>query len=575
LRPLSVWAPSAQEVRLRCGVADHPMRRLESGWWEPQGDVPRSGDYGFLIDGQGPLPDPRSLWQPNGVHRLSRRFSPRRFRWRDQGWQPPALRSGVIYELHIGTFTAEGTFDSAIGRLDHLVELGVTHVELMPVHQFPGARGWGYDAASLFAAHAAYGGPLGLMRFVDACHARSLAVILDVVYNHLSPEGNYLPQFGPYLTDRYGTLWGQALNLDGPGSDQVRRLICDNALGWLRDFHIDGLRLDAVHGFIETSALPLLEQLAAEVDSLQHQLGRELTLIAENNQNDSRIVRPRTIGGRGLDLLWNDDFHHALHVALTGERDGYYRDFDGLGDLGACLQRGLVYAGRYAGSREAVVGRPGDYPPPCSLVAYLQNHDQVGNRALGDRIGQLVSPELVRLGAALVLTAPFVPMLFQGEEWASSSPFLYFTDLQDPALGRAVRQGRRREFAEFVGSGRRVPDPQAEATFERSKLNWTERDVDEHRQMLDYYRGLISLRRHTPELWTGVEGADVTSGGGWLLVRRGQISVAANFSGRRRTVGVEGEGRALQLLLESRSGVEVGARAVTLPPRALAVVRPV
>lgn len=573
MRPLSVWAPTPQEVRLRCGARDYQMRRLESGWWEPKGDVPRSGDYGFLIDGQGPFPDPRSPWQPDGVDGLSRRFSPRRFRWRDQHWRPPALRAGVIYELHIGTFTPEGTFDSAISRLDHLVDLGVTHVELMPVHQFPGARGWGYDAASLFAVHAAYGGPLGLMRFVDACHSRSLAVILDVVYNHLSPEGNYLPRFGPYLTDRYGTLWGQALNLDGPGSDQVRRLICDNALAWLRDFHMDGLRLDAVHGFIETSALPLLEQLAAEVESLQRQLGRELTLIAENNQNDSRIVRPRALGGRGLDLLWNDDFHHSLHVALTGERDGYYRDFDGWGDLGDCLRRGLVYAGRYAPSREAVVGRPGDYPPPCRLVAYLQNHDQVGNRALGDRIGHLVSPELVRLGAALVLTAPFVPMLFQGEEWSASSPFLYFTDLQDPALGRAVRQGRRREFAEFVGPGARVPDPQADTTFERSKLRWEERDLVQGRRMLNFYRDLISLRRHTPELSAGMQGAEVASGRGWLLVRRGLVAVAANLSGRRRAVELGCGRRDLELLLGSRPEVELAGGAVSLPPRGLAVVR--
>ena len=549
------------------------MRRRASGWWEPSGGVPSSGDYGFLIDAQGPFPDPRSPWQPNGVDGLSRRFSTRRFRWTDQGWQPPALRSGVIYELHIGTFTEQGTFDAAIARLDHLMDLGVTHVELMPVHQFPGARGWGYDAASLYAVHAAYGGPAALMRFVDACHARSLAVILDVVYNHLSPEGNHLPRFGPYLTDRYGTLWGQALNLDGPGSDQVRRFICDNALRWLREFHVDGLRLDAVHGLIETSALPLLEQLAAEVDLLQRELGRELTLIAENNQNDSRIVRPRAIGGRGLGLLWNDDFHHALHVALSGERDAYYRDFNGVSDLQQCLERGLVYAGRYAGSREAVIGRPGDYPPPCSLVAYMQNHDQVGNRAFGDRIGQLVSPDLVRLGATLLLAAPFVPMLFQGEEWGATTPFLYFTDIQDPALGRAVRQGRRREFAELIGPGRIVPDPQADATFRRSTLNWEEREQPQHRSMLDYYRGLISLRRRTPDMWASERGVEVVSGSSWLLVRRGTLVVAANLGARRREMELGCRGQEYEMLLESRSGVQRGPTTVSLPPQAAAIVR--
>ncbi len=573
MRPYSVWAPAAGEVRLRLGNSDLPMRQLASGWWVPAGSVRRSGDYGFVIDGEGPFPDPRSPWQPNGVHGLSRPFSPGHFRWTDQGWSPPSLRSGVIYEMHIGTFTPEGTFAAALNRLDHLVELGITHVELMPVHQFPGARGWGYDAASLFATHDAYGGPVGLMHFVNGCHARGLAVILDVVYNHLSPEGNYLPRYGPYLTERYGTLWGQALNLDGPGSDQVRRLICDNALRWLRDFHVDGLRLDAVHGFIETSALPLLEQLAAEVDELELQLGRELTLIAENNQNDSRIVRPRTIGGRGLDLLWNDDFHHALHVALTGEQDGYYRDFPGVTALATCLSRGLVYAGLYAGSREAVVGRPHDYPPPCSLVAYQQNHDQVGNRALGDRLGHLVKPHLVRLGAALVLTAPFVPMLFQGEEWGATSPFLYFTDLQDPALGRAVRQGRRREFAEFLGPGSRVPDPQAESTFERSKLNWQERELPAHQAMLEYYRSLIWLRRRTPDLWTGQRGADVTSGRSWLMARREGLAVAVNLGRRRRTVTLAGEGGVWEVLAGSRSGATVAAGAVSLPAQALAILR--
>ncbi|MHB1502325.1 MAG: malto-oligosyltrehalose trehalohydrolase [Candidatus Dormibacteria bacterium] len=568
-----MWAPAAQSVRLHLRGVNRPMRRLASGWWEPEGRVPRTGDYGFLIDGEGPFPDPRSAWQPTGVHGLSRRFPAGRFRWGDQGWQPPPLSSGVIYELHVGTFTAEGTFAAAISKLDHLVELGITHVELMPVHQFPGARGWGYDAATLFATHSAYGGPSGLMRFVDACHARSLAVILDVVYNHLSPEGNYLPVFGPYLTDRYGTNWGQAVNLDGPGSDQVRRLICDNALGWLRDFHLDGLRLDAVHGFIEISALPLLEQLATEVGLLQGELGRQLTVIAENNQNDSRIIRPRNSGGMGLGLMWNDDFHHALHVALTGNQDGYYRDFNGVEDLRVCLEQGLVYSGRYARSREAVIGRPRDYPPYCQLVAYLQNHDQVGNRALGDRIGHLVEAELAAIGAVLLLTSPFVPMLFQGEEWGAATPFLYFTDLQDPRLGRAVRLGRRREFSEFLGAGTVVPDPQAEATFERSKLNWEELADPSHREVLSLYRNLIALRHQQRDLWASAERPEVSSGSGWMLVRRGGVLVAANLSRRRRVFSLGGRfGKPDRVLLESSPGARLGIRTVSVPAKGFAVL---
>lgn len=575
MKRFSVWAPQAEEVAMRVGATTVPMRRSSSGWWQPERMPGRGAAYGYLVNGEGPFPDPRSQWQPEGVHGLSRRLDQDRHRWTDQGWRPPSIERAVVYELHIGTFTSEGTFDAAALKLDHLVNLGVTHLELMPVHQFPGSRGWGYDAASLFAVHASYGGPLGLMRFVDACHGRGLGVILDVVYNHLGPEGNYLPKFGPYLTDRYGTLWGQAINLDGPGSDQVRRFICDNALQWLDDFHLDGLRLDAVHGYIDVSARPLLEQISQEVACLQERLGRPLALIAESNQNDPRIVLSRDAGGMGLNLMWNDDFHHALHVALTQERDGYYQDFAGLDDLAIALRQGFVYGGRYAPSRQAVVGRADQAPPLEHLVAYLQNHDQVGNRALGDRVGHLADLELAKVGAAILMTGPFIPMIFQGEEWAATSPFLYFTDLQDPALGRAVRQGRRREFSEFLAPGSRVPDPQGETTFQRSKLCWEEVTSSEHQSMLRWYRDLIGLRRRCPDLFAGGNAPVVEVGRNWLVMRRGRAMVVLNLSSRRREVSIELRGtEAPSIMLASRSGVSWAGGALSLPARTGAILGP-
>lgn len=572
MKRFSVWAPAAREVTIQIGSKTVPMRRLGSGWWEPKRVPLRGASYGYLVDGEGPFPDPRSQWQPDGVHGLSRRFDGERHRWRDQGWLPPPIERAVIYELHIGTFTGEGTFEAAAVKLGHLVDLGATHVELMPVHQFPGARGWGYDAASLFAVHASYGGPLGLMRFVDACHELGLGVILDVVYNHLGPEGNYLPKFGPYLTDRYGTLWGQAINLDGAGSDQVRRFICDNALQWLDEFHLDGLRLDAVHGYIDVSARPLLEQISHEVGCLQQRLGRPLTLIAESNQNDPRIVRSLDSGGMGLDLMWNDDFHHALHVALTQERDGYYQDFSGLEDLAATLCHGFVYGGRYAPSRQMVVGREDQRAPLQHLVAYLQNHDQVGNRALGDRVGHLGELELAKVGAAILMTGPFVPMIFQGEEWAATSPFLYFTDLQDPALGRAVRQGRRREFSEFLAPGSAIPDPQRETTFQRSKLHWSELRMPEHRAMYTWYRDLLALRRRCPDLFSGGASPEVETGRNWLVMRRGVMVIVLNLSGRRREIEMGSERP--PILLASRPGTVWARGAISLPARTAAVLGP-
>jgi maltooligosyltrehalose trehalohydrolase len=468
---LKVWAPDVRRVEVEIQGSRLDLEKGSNGWWRMNTSLAEHGvDYAFVLDGDMPLPDPRSPWQPGGVHGPSRVLDHKKFSWTDARWQPPPFSSAVIYELHIGTFSPEGTFDGAVKRLDHLVSLGITHVELMPVAEFSGNRGWGYDGVDLYASHHAYGGPEGLKRLVDACHERGLAVILDVVYNHLGPAGNYLGRFGPYFTGRYATPWGEAVNLDGPYSDEVRRFFIDNALMWFRDYHMDGLRIDAVHAIIDTSAIHFLEQLANEVKELESTVGRHLMLIAESDLNNPRVIRSPEVGGYGIDAQWNEDFHHALHAVLTGERDAYYQDFGSLADLAKVLTRGLVYDGSYSHYRRRSHGRPASGLSGHRFVGCLQNHDQVGNRALGERTSHLLSPGRLKIGAALVLTAPFVPMLFQGEEWAASTPFLYFTDHQDPKLGEAVKRGRREEFAAFGWQPDKIPDPQKKKPFSAPSL---------------------------------------------------------------------------------------------------------
>jgi maltooligosyltrehalose trehalohydrolase len=535
---ISVWAPLAGSVEIQIGSENVPMQRRDWGWWaiEDPGILP-GRDYGFVLDGGRPLPDPRSQWQPCGVHGLSRIVDHGEFRWTDRHWQPRPLSSAVIYELHIGTFTRQGTFESAIACLDHLAELGVTHVELMPLAQFSGARGWGYDGVDLYAPHNAYGGPNGLKSLVDACHARGLAVIIDVVYNHLGPDGNYLGQFGPYFTTRHTTPWGQAVNFDGPGSYEVRRFFIDNALMWLRDYHADGLRLDAVHAILDTSATHVLEQLAAEVKILEARLGRHLVLIAESDLNDPRLIRRPEVGGYGLDAQWNDDFHHALHTVLTGEQNGYYADFGAMQHLAKALTRGFVYDGCYSPFRERLHGRPATGISGHQFIAYLQNHDQIGNRALGDRSHHLMGPGLAKIGAAVLFTSPFVPMLFQGEEWGAAAPFQYFTSHEDPDLGCAVSEGRKREFASFGWTADEVPDPQDPATYERSKLDWAELPSAEAEDMLAWHRALIEFRNSTPDLLDG-RIDKVTAyfdEAGSLTIRRGSVVVECNLGETDRT----------------------------------------
>ena len=570
-----VWAPAAATVEVVIGAERRPLTAGAGGWWSA--DVPGAGpgtDYAFSLDGGDPRPDPRSPWQPHGVHGSSRLVDHPAFDWHDAGWRPPPLAAAVIYELHVGTFTPGGTFDSTIERLDHLVNLGVTHVELMPVAAFPGRRGWGYDGVDLYAPHEAYGGPNGLKRLVDACHARGLAVLLDVVYNHLGPSGNYLGQYGPYFTDRYATPWGQAVNLDGPDSDEVRRFVCDNALMWLRDYHIDGLRLDAVHALLDTSAVHLLEQLAGEVDVLEAQLGRPLALIAESDLNDPRVVRPPELGGYGMDAQWSDDFHHSLHSALTGDRSGYYADFGQLTDICRVLERVFLHAGDYSAFRRRRHGRPPTGLAGHRFLGYLQNHDQIGNRAVGERSSHLLSPGRLKVGAALVFTAPFVPMLFQGEEWGAGTPFQYFTDHDDPELGRAVSEGRRREFAAFGWRPEEVPDPQAPATFERSRLDWSELERAPHADLLAWHRRLIALRRVEPALADGrleQVRARCDETARWLVMARGPVRVAGNLADHRQSVPL-GDDSPARLLLASAPDVVLTAGAVELPPDSVAIV---
>jgi maltooligosyltrehalose trehalohydrolase len=534
-------------VELETGSVRQDMRAEDGGWWRIDRDDPVTGtdapgtddsgtdnrgtDYSFRVDGGDALPDPRSPWQPSGVHGPSRTYDHEGFPWTDGAWRGRPLAGSVLYELHIGTFTPEGTFDAAIGRLDHLVTLGVDTVEIMPVAAFPGRHGWGYDGVDLWAVHDPYGGPDGLKRFVNACHLRGLAVILDVVYNHLGPSGNYLGRFGPYFTDAYRTPWGQAVNFDRAGSDEVRAFVIGNALMWLRDYHLDGLRLDAVHAIEDHRAVHILEELAGEVRRLGAVLGRHLTVIAESDLNDPRLVTSPEAGGYGLDAHWNDDVHHAIHTLLTGERQGYYADFGSPEALAKTLTGAYFHDGTWSSFRGRTHGRPVDRLriPGHRFVVFQQNHDQVGNRAAGDRL----PADVLRMGAAIMLTSPFTPMLFMGEEWGASTPWCYFTDHQEPELAEAVRSGRRAEFARHGWDPAAVPDPQAVDTFRRSVLDWTETEKPGHRDLLDWYRHLIELRRSRPELTDGdLTKVRVETAADRLTIIRGDTRVTLDLAAR-------------------------------------------
>ncbi|PFG19576.1 malto-oligosyltrehalose trehalohydrolase [Serinibacter salmoneus] len=570
---ISVWAPTASEVTLVTGDTETPMVPEADGWF--RGPVLDPGtDYAFRLDGGDARPDPRSRWQPHGVHAASRVFDPSAHAWRDGSWAGRDARGAVTYELHVGTFTPGGTLHAAIERLDHLVDLGIEVVELMPLAAFNGPRGWGYDGVALWAVHEAYGGPAALQAFVDAAHARGLAVCLDVVHNHLGPSGNYLGEFGPYFTDAHETPWGSAVNLDQPGSREVREFLIGSALSWLRDFHVDALRLDAVHALVDDSPRHVLAELADRVADLAEEVGRPLTLIAESDLNDVIMVTPTAEGGRGMQAQWADDVHHALHAWLTGERAGYYVDFGSGEVMAKALTEVFVHDGGYSTFRGRDWGRPVGDVPRDRFVVFAANHDQIGNRATGDRPSASLSPGRVAAAAALVLCSPFTPMLFMGEEWAASTPFQFFTSHPEPDLGRAVTQGRRREFASHGWtSDVEVPDPQDPATFQRSVLRWQERSTGMHSRVLAWHRDLIMLRRDLAALRSnGAHDTRVSVSGPVLLMERGQgaecVQVAVNLG--EEVVHLEGllllGWDANALGREARSGVD-------LAPDGVAVLR--
>jgi maltooligosyltrehalose trehalohydrolase len=523
-----VWSPSTESVELVLDSGTHPMERDASGWWAK--DIPDAGPgtkYSYRVNGEGPFPDPRSPWQPEGAHGPSVAIDHAQFVWRDEAFQPTPLSEAVIYELHVGTFTSEGTYSAAADRLGYLRDLGITHVELMPLASFPGRWGWGYDGVALYAPHAAYGTPDELKAFVQHAHDLGLSVLLDVVYNHLGPDGNYLACFGPYFTDRFKTPWGDAVNFDGEYSDEVRAFFVDNALMWLRDYHFDGLRLDAVHAIIDERAVHFLEMLAERVAELSAITNRPRVLIAESDLNNPRLVHSPARGGYGLDAHWEDDFHHALHAFFTGERSGYYADFGSLEQVAKALEQGYVLDGGYSIYRKRAHGRPPIDVAPSQLVVFSQNHDQIGNRACGERLGHLTDVPAWKAATALMLLSPFVPLLFQGEEWGASTPFQFFTDHHE-TLGKLVTEGRRREFDAFGWAAEEVPDPQLEETFRRSILRWEEIDEAPHAECLEWHRLLLAVRQTIPPHTPAEVRFDESSR--WLTLRRGSLLAIFNFA---------------------------------------------
>jgi maltooligosyltrehalose trehalohydrolase len=581
---VSVWAPYARRLRLViAGVPEPlPMSRSSDGWWHL--NDPRLSDgarYGLSVDDDpAVLPDPRSRRQPDGVHQMSAIYH-HRYAWHDHAWPGRDLRESVIYELHVGTFTEDATFDGVVQRLDHLVALGVTHIELLPVNDFNGIWNWGYDGVLWYSVHEAYGGPDGLKGLVDACHRRGIAVLLDVVYNHLGPSGNYLARFGPYLSETR-SAWGEHINLDGPGSAGVRRYIVDNALMWLTDFHLDGLRLDAVDALQDSSPVHVLAELSGRVAGLSQELGRPLSLVAESDLNDPKVITPVAGGGWGMDAQWDDDVHHAWHALLTGERRAYYVDFGSLEVVATVLGRAFLHEGGYSTFLGHRHGRPIDpRTPGYRFVVSLQNHDQVGNRAAGERLPELTSQGRLRIGAVLLFTSPFTPMLWMGEEWAATTRWPYFTSHPEPDLGAAVAAGRIEEFSTYDWDLSEMPDPQDPATYRSAILRWRESETGHHAEMLALYRELIRLRGERPELsdpdLTSVE-VRYDSAAGWLAIGRGVLLVVANFSSRPVVVPAASSARdddlavTARILLQTADGVDARSGGFAVPPESAAII---
>jgi maltooligosyltrehalose trehalohydrolase len=577
--PPAVWAPHADQVDLVAGRTV-PTTATGGGWWTAPEPLPDGTDYTFSLDGGPPRPDPRSPRQPTGVHGPSRTFDTARRTWTDEAWRGRDVRGAVTYELHVGSFTEAGTLDAAVEHLGHLTDLGVDVVELMPVTAFPGSRGWGYDTVGMYAVHEPYGGPAALQRFVDAAHRRGLAVCLDVVYNHVGPSGNYLDEFGPYFTDAHSTPWGPAVNLDDAGSEHVRAFLIDNALRWLRDFHVDALRLDAADHLVDHSPRHFLADLSDAVAELAQTLQRPLSLVAETDLNDPRAVIPTADGGLGMTAQWADDVHHALHAYVTGERHAYYVDFGSVGALAKALTGVFVRDGGLS----AFAGVPWGHQVPPEVdghrfVAFASNHDQVGNRALGDRPSARLVTGSLAVEAAVVLCSPFNPMIFMGEEWGATTPWQFFTDHTEPELAVAVREGRTagfadRGWAELYGGRMHVPDPQARSTFECSRLDWDEPGSPEHSRLLAWYRDLIALRRREPDLASGDRSATrLDHGGSWLVLHRGATRVAANLGTEPARVPLHTSCSDLQVLA-AWSPVSLHDDSVDLPGRSVAVLRP-
>jgi maltooligosyltrehalose trehalohydrolase len=496
-----VWAPQAKKVKLQLSGPSKshniPLDRNELGYWYKEvEDITPGCLYSYRLDDSIRRADPASHFQPEGVHGPSAVVD-HKFTWKDIGWPGIPLEKMVIYELHVGTFTEEGTFNGVITRLKDLKHLGINVLELMPVAQFPGERNWGYDGVFPYAVQHSYGGPTGLKKLVNACHQNGLAVILDVVYNHLGPEGNYLRDFGPYFTDKYKTPWGRALNFDGPYSDQVRGFFFENALYWFREYHIDALRLDALHTIFDASAKHFIEELTERVEEFSKDSGRKYYLIGESDLNDVRLIKPRSKGGYGLDAQWCDDFHHSIHALITGEQSGYYKDFGTTNDLAKSYREGFVYTWNYSKYRKCHHGSSAKHLPAKRFVVCIQNHDQIGNRMLGERLANLVNFEALKLAAGAMILSPYIPMLFMGEEYAEDSPFQYFISHTDQELIKTVRKGRSTEFKSFQGQAK-CPDPQAVKTFRASKLCWEKRSEDRHNTLLNFYRALIALRKGIP-----------------------------------------------------------------------------
>ena len=575
MHKFGIWAPRANKVLLKLDDQVLPMEGPNKrGWWTVETGCECGQKYSYLLDDDPTAyPDPRSLRQPDGVHGPSELYDQSLFRWSDGLWRGSPKAGAVLYELHIGTFSKEGTFDGAVKHLGYLADLGITHIEVMPIAEFAGNRGWGYDGVALFAVFEPYGGPDGFKRFVDAAHSRGISVILDVVYNHFGPVGNYANKFAPYLTNKHITPWGDAVNLDEGGSDEVRRFFIDNALMWLKDYHCDGLRFDAVHEFYDKSSVNFMEQMSSEVERLSAALGREFFLIAESDLNDPRVIRPREAHGYGMDSQWSDDFHHSLFTLLYDKEPGrgYYDDFGSMADLHKSLKHAFVYDGKYSGYRKRRHGRPVEGLSAHHFIHFDQNHDQVGNRALGERLEHLVGMDAAKVAIGLLLLAPYTPMLFMGEEWATSSPFLYFADHDDEDMRKAVAEGRKNDFAAF-GFGDEVPNPEDMETFDKSKLNWDEQNEGKHAEMLAWTKKLIHMRRGSVCLNDGsmhhllVSSDDPRK---VLVLQREAVRILVNLGNKPYYFHLlEGE----SFCFSSREDVAVQDAALTLPPMTIAVL---